>query len=45
MFIKIGNWFGFVIIVNEIKLSNDFDLKLSEFRVILIEEDKRVMRR
>lgn len=40
MFIKIGNWFGFVIIVNEIKLSNDLDLKLSEFRVILIEEDK-----
>lgn len=45
MFIKIGNWFG-SIIVSEKKLNNDFDLKLgSDFRVILIEEDKRVMRR
>ncbi|XP_022806315.1 regulating synaptic membrane exocytosis protein 1-like isoform X1 [Stylophora pistillata] len=45
MLTKTGNWFGPAITTNENKPSNDSDLKLSEFRAIPTEEDKRAMRR
>lgn len=45
MFIKIGNWFGFLIVFNEKVKVNNIDVFGSDFRVILTEEDKRVMRR
>nr|XP_058949786.1 AT-rich interactive domain-containing protein 1A-like isoform X5 [Pocillopora verrucosa] len=45
MLTKTGNWFGPAITANETKPSNDSDLKLSEFRAIPTEEDKRAMRR
>lgn len=45
MLTKTGNWFGPAITANENKPSNDSDLKLSEFRAIPTEEDKRAMRR
>lgn len=45
MLTKTGNWFGSVITANEKKPNNDSDLKLSEFRAIPTEEDKRAMRR